>query len=634
MKLNKIFFSVTAVVYVCMLLHYTLTMWESKQRYGIIFLTLSLILISLQLMEREKVLHLGGKLKEILVVLLVLIIGISGIYIWVEYPSLVWERAGMLNTADFVFAMIFIVLVIVLTWSSSGAMIPMVTLVFVVYALLGHLLASDNFFYHGPIGLKRFSEIAAAEISGIFGSLNQIGATWIAIFTFFAGFVQGYGGLDYVIYIAMKGLGKKSTMIPQIAVFSSMAFGTMSGSAGANAASTGAFTIPLMKKFKMPPAKAAAVESVASSGGQVMPPILGAVAFVMCDYLNMHYYQILFASLFPSIIYFGSTVLSVYFLSKRNIPPNQEVLSVDLIDEEKTFMYYLQGLPILISFLVLLITFIVYKVDILLGGYYSIIAFLISRFVYDLIAEKGNPKFIWRFTKNFYQGIIKGTRMTIPIAGMLATLGIVLRVLTTTGLAEKMGYFMVSTVGGNFALLLFFTMIICIIFGMAVSTVAAYIIVITLAAPGLEAFGVPMIVTHFMVFYWAMLSAITPPVASVCVITSALAGSNYFSTCWESMKLGFPKFILPFVFVTQPGILEFNLEGFGLFISAFFGFAGLSAAIQSGYGWWQQILLFILGIACILIENLLIGILICTVTLIVLYFMWKKYSDKAIAYEI
>jgi len=173
-------------------------------------------------------------------------------------------------------------------------------------------------------------------------------------------------------------------------------------------------------------------------------------------------------------------------------------------------------------------------------------------------------------------------------------------------------------------------MIICIIFGMAVSTVAAYIMVVTLAAPALLKMGVEPIVTHFCVFYWAMLSAITPPVAGVVVITASIAKANFLKTCWESMKLGSPKFIMPFIFVTYPTILNFNIEGFVVFIISGLGFLALSAGIQSGWGWWQQLLLTTLGVLTILLPNISTSLALGSLSLILLVIFWRLYADRVV----
>lgn len=622
-----VLFSTLCFIYVCILIHYALFMWESRQRYGIIFLTLTLMIASLMLLKKKAVFGLKGNAQRIISGVFFVIVMCLGIYFWVEYPSLVWERAGDINNLDVLFSAIMIYLVIQLTWNTSGPIIPIVTLVFIFYGMLGHLLPG-SFFHHPAISFTRFMELSCAEINGIFGTLNQLGATWIAIFAFFAGFVQGFGGLDFILQLTSRLVGRRKTNMPQVAVLASMGFGGMSGSAGANAVSTGAFTIPIMKRFGMPPAMAAAVESVASGGGQIMPPILGAVAFVMCDYLDKYYYQILLSSLFPSIIYFGSTMLSVYFLAKRFIDPNREIEMPPEFQEKMGLKDLSQGIPIAISFFVLLYVFIVYKVNILIGGFYTVAAFLISRFVYEIFAAGGRLAFILSFLKGVYKGILRGTSMMIPIAAMLGALGIVIRVLTTTGLAEKISFYTVSIFGANLFILLFFIMIICIVFGMAVTTVAAYILVVTLAAPALMKVGIDPLVAHFSVFYWAMLSAITPPVAAVCVVTAGIANANFMKTAWESMKLGAPKFILPFIFIMEPEILSFSSKGIVPFIISGVGFAALSAGIQSGWGWWQQLLLIALSIATFLSSAITYKLFFAGITLIALCILWKRYDHK------
>ena len=622
-----VLFSTLCFVYVWILVHYALFMWESRQRYGIIFLTMTLMLAALGLVKKKSVLGLKGNGRLILSsVFFALAFGV-GIYFWVEYPSLVWERAGFINNLDIMASGIVIYLVIQLTWITSGPVIPIVTLFFIAYAMFGHWVPW-SFFYHPPISFTRFMELSCAEINGIFGTLNQIGATWIAIFAFFAGFVQGFGGLDFVLQLTSRLVGRRKTNMPQVAVLASMGFGGMSGSAGANAISTGAFTIPIMKRFGMPPAIAGAVESVASSGGQIMPPILGAVAFVMCDYLNKYYYQIILASLFPSIIYFGSTMLSVYFLAKRFIDPNREIEMPPEFKEKMGFTDLIQGVPIAVSLFILLYVFIVYKVNILIGGFYTLTAFLVCRFVYEVFVARGRLAFIQSFLKGVYKGTLRGTSMMIPIGAMLGALGIVIRVLTTTGLAEKISFYTVSIFGANLFILLFFIMIICILFGMAVTTVAAYILVVTLASPALMKVGIDPLVAHFSVFYWAMLSAITPPVAAVCVVTSGIANANFMKTAWESMKLGAQMFILPFIFVMEPGILSFSSKGIVPFIISSIGFLALAAGIQSRWGWWQQLLLIVLSVAIFLPLALTYKLFFAGITLIALLILWKRYADK------
>jgi TRAP transporter 4TM/12TM fusion protein len=623
---SDVFFGCLSIIYVGILLHYSIFLWETRQRYGIIFLTLTMMIAAVMIFRRHAV---SGRRRFFLfgsIISLFFLALASGLYFWIEYPSLVYERAGFINKIDMAVSALFICIVIGFTWKTTGATIPIVTLVFAAYGAFGHWI--PGFLYHPPIYFDRFMEILCAEINGVFGVLTQIGATWIAIFAFFAGFVQGFKGLDYILRTIYKLIGRWKVNIPQTAVLSSMGFGCMSGSAGANAAGTGSFTIPTMKRFGIPSAHAASIEAVASSGGQIMPPILGAAAFVMCDYLGMYYYEILLASIFPSIIFFGSTMLSVFFIAKRYIDPSAEIDMPQEFKEKMSVSYLLQGIPIALSIMVLLIVFIFYQVNILIGGFCIIAAFLITRLVYEAFAAKGKIRFLLIFLKGVYNGAVKGTEIMVPIGAMLGTLGIVIRILTTTGLAEKISYYMVFFFGDQLLLLLFFTMVICILFGMAVTTVAAYILVVTLAAPALIKVGVSPLVAHFSVFYWAMLSGITPPVAGVCVITAGISGSNFLKTCWEAMKLGSPKFIMPFLFVAYPSILSFSAKGLQNFIVFGIAFCALSAGIQSGWGWWQQILLLFLGALPFLIPVSYIAWICAIVTIVVLPLLWRTYSSR------
>ncbi len=614
------------MVYVWMLMHYSLFMWETRKRYGIIFLSLTLILAALRAIQKTGWDQTKGRLKAGLNVLFIALAVIGGIYFWTEYNDLVWERAGAIDQTDLIISAVMIYIVVHITWATSGAVIPVVTMVFVSYALFGHLI--PGFFHHSPIDFTRFVEFSAAEMDGIYGSLNQLGATYIAIFAFYAGFIQGFGGLDYVLRLAYQSVGRHKTGIPQVAVIASMVFGGMSGSAAANATGTGAFTIPTMKKFGLPPAMAAAVETIASSGGQIMPPILGATAFVMCDFLGKYYYEILFASIYASVLFFGSTMVSTHFLAKRYIDPDTEVDLPDGMKRKMTRTELWQGLPILFSMCVMLFAFIVYKINILLGGLTAVVSFLAARFIYEIIVNRARLSSISVFFKGLYKGTIAGASMMISLGAMLATLGIVVRVLIVTGLGEKISFTMVNAFGDTLWLFLILTMCVCIVFGMAVTTVGAYIMVVTLAAPALIKLGIDPMVAHFAVFYWAMLSAYTPPVAGVCVITAGIAEANFLRTCWESMKLGFPKFILPFFFVSYSSILSLSLEGFWAFLLASIGFIAISAGFQSGWGKWPQAVLLILGTAILIIPSGFAGWALALLTAVLVVLMWRRFGGK------
>ena len=576
--------NVLSVIYVAMLFHYSIVMWDTKKKYGIVFLGLSLIISILIAGKKQNIFpKVKGYLSHFFMIVLLGAAVSGSLYFFMNFDELVYVRVGDNTFTDLVFAFIMIYLVFHLLIIRTGIVIPLVAAVFILYGLFGHLFPAGSFFSHAPMNVERILEVCASQVDGIFGMLNEIGATYVAIFSFFAALVQGFGGLDYVIRLAYQIVGKYKSNIPQVAVISSMAFGGMSGSAIANVVGTGSFTIPTMKKFGVPGKIAAAIESIASSGGQIMPPILGAVAFVMADYLNRFYFQIMLNSIYPALAFYGVVFLSVYFISKKYIPDDIEITDDPMMQIKMTRKEKLAGLPILIAFVALVVVFIVWQVDIMIGGFITVMVFLFCRLVYDLLSGGVRAATLKQYVVNLYKGMIIGAETMLSIALMLSILGIVVNVLTTTGMAEKLSFYMVQNFGHNLYLFFFFTCVICIIFGMAVSTVAAYILAVTLAAPAMLQLGVDPLITHFSVFYWSMLSGITPPVAAVCVAGAGIAGAKFLPTCWESCKIGFTIFFLPIIFLTDPRILDFGLNGLEPLVVCLVAFGALAAFFQSDF---------------------------------------------------
>ena len=587
---------VLSVIYVAMLWHFAVSMWDVTRKYGVLFLGLSLIISILIAGRKHNILpRCKGFLNHAVMAVLLIAAVVSTMYFFLNFEELVYMRVGANNTTDLVFSFIMMYLVFHLCIVRSGMMIPGVAFAFLLYGFLGHLFPVGSFFGHPYMDLERVLEVCASQVDGIFGLLNEIGASYVAMFTFFAALVEGYGGLDYVIRLAYQIVGKHKSNIPQIAVISSMAFGGMSGSAIANVVGTGSFTIPTMKKFGVPGKVAGAIESIASSGGQIMPPILGSAAFVMADYLNKFYLQIMLHSIYPALVFYGMVFLATYYISKKYIPDDIEIADEPLMKVKMTRKEMLAGLPILLSFTTLVVVFAVWQLDIMLGGFVTTGVFLILRIAYDIWTKGPKAGTFIEYFKNLYKGMVIGAESMLTIALMLSILGIIVNVLTTTGLAEKLSFYMVSHFGHSLILFFFFTCVICILFGMAVSTVAAYILAVTLAAPAMIKLGVDPLITHFSVFYWSMLSAITPPVAAVCVAAAQISGARFLSTCWESIKLGFPIFFLPILFLTEPRILQFGLVGLEPLIVCLIAFGAFAAFIQSDYHIGHRLVLLLVA---------------------------------------
>lgn len=586
---------ITSVILGGSVIYYAGSLFESRMRYGIIFLSLSVVIVALMSLKRRKIYPIGRRLNYVVVGgFIACALGVM-FYFYTQYPHLMWERAGNPNVVDLVFAVIALFVVLETTRGAIGPIIPALVLIFWLYAYFGYLFPGD--LYHGGLRISRIIGISAAEMDGIYGSLNQVGCSWIAIFVIYAGLIQGFRGLDLVVRGGQWIARRFRYMLPQVAIFGSLLFGMFSGSAGANAAGTGAFTIPTMKEYGIPGKTAAGIEAVASSGGQIMPPIMGATAFVMCDYLGMHYIDLIGIAFIPALMAYFTVAVAVYVLTRRYItgaPQLDEAGPVSVTGAQEPLPFsqlrepnVYDAIPILGSISVLMVLLAVFKLNVLVGGFYTICAFLGMRVVFDIIVARGRPSGLVAFGKGIILGLRTGALTMALIGVTLGTMGVIIKVLVATGLAQKLAFLMVDLSGGSFFILMFLVAVVCILFGMAVSSVACYILVVTLAAPALQYFGVPLVASHFAVFYLAIVSGITPPVAGVCILTSFLAGSRFLPTCWEAIKIGISLFILPFAFMIHPEVFANDITTTPLVVGLILvGCLGIILALHMPWTGW------------------------------------------------
>lgn len=585
----KTLYVILCTAYVLGLLAFAIFMFETREELILLYLPFTLTILLLN--PDGKIRLWFGKMQH--KVLLLIIIGLliaTAVYFRSQYQSLLYERLGNYDLADYFFSIILIVLTFILTWVEYGRSIPVLALLSLLYAYWGKFF--PGFLYHKGLSISRIIAISATEFNsgdGVLGSLPQIGITWIAIFTIFAGIAFGLGVLDYIIKVTYNIFRKFRYGIPQIAVISSMIFGMFSGSGAANVAGTGSFTIPLMKRYKIPPYLAGSIESVASSGGQVMPPIMGAAAFVMASYLGKYYWQIVIIGFLPAFIFYGCVALAVYIYSRQFLQ-----ISAGAKEETKisklTKMEILDGLPLVIAIVVLVVAMSVFWVDVMLAGFFMIVTFLVLWVVWQAIRLPDKRELFRRFAENFLKGVRTGAETTASITNMLACIGIIVAVLIQTGLAQKLSFAIVEIAGGNKVFLILLVAGLCILFGMAATTVAAYILTVTLAAPVLLDMGVPLLVTHFAIFYFAMLGLITPPVAPCCAVASGIAQDGFLKICWYAIKIGMPLFILPLAFFVHQNII---IHGAGTMVAIFLiglGMGGLTLGINLQYTGFKSLI--------------------------------------------
>lgn len=469
------------------------------------------------------------------------------VYIEIHFERLRFEAPITGTTAiDQLVGLLLIVIVIHATKVAYGWAISLATVAAIVYALAGPLF--PGIFHHTGMNLSQLAVTSAIGLRGIFGFIMAIGATWVAVFIVFAGIAKSFGLIDYILSIGEEASKLFRSGIVHAAVVSSLFIGSLTGSAAANTATTGSFTIPMMSQQGVDDEYAAAIESVASSGAQVMPPVMGVAAFLMADILGVSYFVIIRAGIIPALIFYFSAMLATHLLILRYGWTAAETGRFDR-------SVLLKGVHFLAPLTVLIYTLVVMRLTPLGAGLYTILTLVATMYVRNLVVDGVSVSTILGTTKQTIVGLKQGAVEMAPLVGILASLGVVINMLTQTGLTQKISAQMIALSGGVFVILLLLAMITSILFGLGMPTPAAYILVVVLVAPAMIQYGVAEIASHMFVFYFAMLSAITPPVAISVAIGSKIAGSGFLQSCKQALRIGAPGFVIPFAFITNESLI-------------------------------------------------------------------------------
>jgi TRAP transporter 4TM/12TM fusion protein len=568
------------------------------QLMSIIFLHLSIIALAIRSWHKREfnIFKLPGKINKIMCLIFSIMSVIIMVYFVTQYHQLSYWRAGAPNLTDIIMGGIAMVLVIESARKDTGYWIPLIALIFLIYGYFGRSL--PGMLRHIGLGIERLIEICSVELGiGIYGTLTGIAATWIAAFVVMAGLAIGFGALDAIIRFAKYIAARWVYGIPQTGVIASMFFGMCSGSAPANVAGTGSFTIPLNKSIGVPAKFAGAIEAVASSGGLIMPPVMGAAAFIIAAYLGTSYWYIVLVGFTPAFMFYGIVAFSVYLISR------QYMKGITIKLEKPSLSLIFKDLSPLIAALIVLLAYLSQLFDPLIAASRAVITLLIGSFIlyYSRYKGGGMRLTLSEFGKAFMNGIISGAEIAATTAVMLATIMMIVSVLTVSGLGVKLSMGLVYLAGGSLFWLSVLSAIVCIVFGMGVSATAAYLLTIIIAAPAFISIGVKPLNAHFFVFYFSILSAITPPVAIASVVASRISGAPYFSLCLEAIKIGLPLFILPAIFIIYPDIFALNLAMLRIVLVMFLAFVGMSMGMFGSeiYPWKGGLLvrgtIFILG---------------------------------------
>ncbi len=536
----------------------------------------------------------------------------TSLYLIIYYKELVF-RAGLPNRVDLIMGGITILLVLEATRRAIGPELPIVVIVFLLYAYFGPYM--PGYFAHRGYSLERIIEHLYMQTEGIYGIPLGVSSSFVFLFILFGSVLNKTGMGKFFIDLSMALAGHTTGGPAKVAVIASGFMGSVSGSSVANVVTTGSFTIPLMKSIGYKRDFAGAVEAAASTGGQIMPPVMGAAAFVMSEFLQIPYIKIAAAAAIPAIIYYIAVMTMVHLeackynlkgLPREKLPQARKVLA-----EKGHLLLPLLGL-----------------VYLLIKGYTA----LFSAFwaiVMSLVASMFKKETRMDL-KNFLGAFEDGAKGALGVASACACAGMVVGVVTLTGFGLKIASGIVALGGGKVLPTLFFTMIASIILGMGLPTTAKYIILAIMAAPALVQLGVLPLAAHMFILYFGVIADLTPPVAVAAYAGAGIAGGNTMKTGFNAVKLAVAGFIIPFIFAINPALMGLGGSVFltiRLMITSLTGVLALGVA-TSGFllvktNLLERILLFIISILLIS-PDLLTDLFGIAGILIILFLQYRK----------
>ena len=502
-----------------------------------------------------------------------------------------------------------------------GYIMPILALIFVAYALAGpHLPWAIA---HRGYSLERICSFLATDLDGLFGTTMSVSATVIFMFVMFGAFLEASGCSDFINNIAISLTGKIKSGPALSAVVASGLMGSINGSAVANVVGTGTFTIPLMKSRGYKPAFAGGVEAVASTGGQILPPVMGSGAFLMVAFTETNYINIVIAAVIPALLYYwgcGVAVVSqselanIQLMDPKDVPKSRDVM--------KTGWIYLLIIAILLYCL-------------LVAQYSPLYSALWATCSVPIVMLFDKQK---RFTlKSIIPALAKSAFSSMSIVIGCACAGFVVGMVSLTGIGVIFGDMMIQAAHGLLFPSLIFTALTCVILGMGLPTTAAYVIAASILAPSLIKLGLSALTAHLFVFYFACLSAITPPVALAAYAGAGIAKTSPMTTAVEACKLGFAGFIVPIAFCYNPAMMMQGnpVEIISVAITAFIGVAIMSAGFQGWVLWkcnYLERLIFIAAGMLMFIPGTvtdLAGLAIAALLIIINTKKWKKHKVAA-----
>lgn len=566
----------------------------------------------------------GGRLLDLALIALTLVAAFEVITMRNSNSA----SASLYSPFQQVISIIFVAVALYVGYRMLGKVLPTVCLVFLLYALLGRYLPRG--FATAKVTLTRMSTYLMVSSEGLFGNALSTAANFIFLFVIFGSVLNFIGAGEFFVKIAFAIFGKVCGGPAQAAVFSSMLMGMVNGSGAANVVTTGTFTIPLMKKTGFDKDTAGAVEAVASNGGQIMPPVMGAVAFLMADATSIPYTTICLAALIPALLYYITLSTSVASYSHRKRIPVRDTRP----DDETAWQIFKQGwyyfLPVIV-----LVTLLVRGISTQRSALFTILMCLAIGLITDYK----------RFTvKNLTDLCLQSAKSIMPVSIACMIAGVIVGSINITGFGLKISSIITAASGGSIFVMAILTAIVCIFLGMGLPTSACYIVLAVLVAPAMVSLGVSVISAHMFVLYYGVVAAITPPVALAVFAAIGISGGDMWKTGLQSIKLAASGFLIPFVFLYNTDLLMYNpaTKAFGFsasvavsLVTAIIGCIVLALGL---FGWfardlkvYERVILCACAVMLVIKEPLIlngIGLVISAAILLTAKKTAKKEKDN------
>lgn len=519
-------------------------------------------------------------------ILALIAVGVGSYWV-INYDRLV-QSLGSLETIDFIFGLAAILLVLEGARRAVGLPITIIATLFLAYAYFGPYMPA--FMAHRGQSLDSIVHLMFYTTDGILGTPISVSATFIFAFLLFGAFLVKTGVGEYFNDLALAVAGKLIGGPAKVAIFSSALQGTISGSSVANVVTSGSYTIPLMKKLGYKKNFAGAVEAAASTGGQIMPPIMGAAAFLMVEFIGrgVTYWDIAKAAIIPAILYFTGIWIMTHFEAKRL--GLRGLTDEEMPDRKKVLKKLYLLIPIVVI-IVLMST----GTPVIHSALYGIISCIIVGII--------NPDVKFGI-REMIEALVDGARTALGVAVATACAGIIVGVVVKTGLGLSLATSLVALAGGSVLLTLFFVMIASLILGMGAPTTANYVITSTIAAPAIIALLAPntpqdmiplvvIISAHFFVFYFGIIADITPPVALAAFAATGISGGDPIKTGVNSAKIAIAAFIIPYMIVLSPALLMIDVTAWQIIWVVFTAIIGMIAIGAGIIGYWYRPLMII-----------------------------------------